>query len=441
MKKANCAIQKSDFIDIGVILTLSILYRLFYFDFGIHRIIYNSDSVSYSATVDIFRGIIDLYRTPVYPYILQFFRNLSEVYFLRNLILFQHTILLLSIIPFYFVAKHVIRNRILIICTTIFYGCWNYIIDQGININPEGLCIVGSTLLLAIYLRYINNPSRHIAVLISIFSFILIMLKPTYLIVLGIIIIFFVIRFFYHREEKKIILWGLIGWMIAVAGVLGYCELNKKFNGEFVLSKVELNNSLSNIITSGAYLVGEDKELIYLIDSTKFQEVYVSVFLVNNECIDNYKKALKNFPNYLPPSNDMKLCANFPDTINFPAKRIRQFVKKSQFSTQYLKHIIKRIVNTFMDYIVLFSIMIVELIFIIKDFLKNRRIAWTLLFCNIFILAQLSIIALVVGQFSLNVDQPIENVNRLLIPSYTFLILITGALTENLFSLIRFKSN
>ncbi|MEN6432585.1 MAG: hypothetical protein ABFD06_06855 [Smithella sp.] len=238
---------------------------------------------------------------------------------------------------------------------------------------------------------------------------------------------------------------GLIGWMIAIAGVLGYCELNKKFNGEFVLSKVELNNSLSNIITSGAYIFGEDQELINLIDSTKFKGVYVSVFLINNECIDNYKRALKNFPNYLPPSNDMKLCMAFPDTINFPAKRIRQFVKKSQFTTQYLKHIIKRIVNTFMDYIGLLIIMIVELIFIIKDFLKNRRIAWTLLFCIIFVLAQFTVIVLVVGQFSLNVDAPIERMDRLLVPSYPFLILIIGALTENLFSLIRkltkFKAN
>jgi hypothetical protein len=445
MKKINYAIPKSDFIDISVILTISILYRLFYFDFGIHGITYNSDSVSYFATVDIFKGIIDLYRTPVYPCIIHFFRNLSEGYFLRNLVVFQHTILVLSIIPFYFVAKHIIQNRIVVIFITIFYGCWNYIIDQSININPEVLCVVGSILLLAIYVKYINNPSRHIAILISIFSFILIMLKPTYLIVLGIIIIFFVIRLIYHKEEKKIILLGLIGWMIAIAGVLGYCELNKKFNGEFVLSKVELNNSLSNIITSGAYIFGEDQELINLIDSTKFKGVYVSVFLINNECIDNYKRALKNFPNYLPPSNDMKLCMAFPDTINFPAKRIRQFVKKSQFTTQYLKHIIKRIVNTFMDYIGLLIIMIVELIFIIKDFLKNRRIAWTLLFCIIFVLAQFTVIVLVVGQFSLNVDAPIERMDRLLVPSYPFLILIIGALTENLFSLIRkltkFKAN
>jgi hypothetical protein len=263
------------------------------------------------------------------------------------------------------------------------------------------------------------------------------MLKPAYLIVLGIIIIFFVARFIYYREEKKIVLWGLAGWMIAVAGVLGYCELNKIFNGEFVLSKVELNNSLSNIITSGAYLYGEDKEFIYLIDSTKFQEVYVSVFLINNECIDNYKKALINFPDYLPPTEDMTLCAAFPDTINFPAERIKQFVRKSQLTKQYLKHMVKRVVNTFMDYIVLFGIIIIELIFIIKDFLRNRRIAWTLLFCIIFVLTQFAIISLVVGQFSLNVDNPIENIKRLLSPSYPFLILITGSLAENIFSSIR----
>lgn len=173
MKKNNWVYnkinQRQDYILLGGILLCCLIYRLFYFKFGINNISYNSDSVSYFAPINIFNGIIDLYRTPVYPYIIKFFEYFSREHFIRNLILFQQSISFLSIIPFYFISKRIVKNKYVVSITTIIYGCLPLLINQNVNINPECLAIVGSTLILFLFVRYIDNPTKFNALSIGFF--------------------------------------------------------------------------------------------------------------------------------------------------------------------------------------------------------------------------------------------------------------------------------
>ncbi|HNW90487.1 MAG TPA: glycosyltransferase family 39 protein [Bacteroidales bacterium] len=422
----NTINRRPDYFLLGGVLFFCFFYRLYYFKFINPDIFYNSDSVSYFAPINIFNGNIDLYRTPVYPYIIKFFKCISSEHFIQYLVLFQQALSFFSIIPFYYISKKILKNKYLVILTVLFYGCYSFIIIQNININPESLCIIGSVLILFLFVRYIEKPTKHTAFLLGLFPFILIMLKPTYVIVMLIFFIFLILRYLFFRKEKKELCWGLLGWFIAVIGVLSYCEMNKIYNGEFVLSKVELNNSLSNIITSETYKQGGDKELINLIDTTKQNGVYVSVFLLNNGCIDNYLCSNENFPQYLKPTKDMNFCLSIPNTVNYSPERINKFVKKSQYTFPYLKYLIRRFLNTFLDYKVLFSIIILELIFLLIAYFKNKKILWSLFFCILFVSAQFATIIIVIGQFSLNAYAPIEAVNRLLLPSYPFIILIVA---------------
>jgi hypothetical protein len=437
-KKIN---QRIDYFLLGGILLFCFLYRVFYFKFGICNVSYNSDSVQYFASINIFNGNIDLYRTPVYPYLIKLFECFSKEYFIKYLILFQQAISFLSIIPFYFISKRIVKNRYLVILTVLFYGCYYFILMQNVNLNPECLCITGSLLMLFLFVRYINKPTKLTSFLLGVFPFILIMLKPTYLIVLFIILAFLIVRYIYFRKEKRKLLWGLFGWFIAITGVFGYCEMNKIYNGEFVLSKVELNNSLSNIITSGTYKQGGDKELINLIDSTKQKGVYTSVFLINNGYIDNYLRCNKEFPKYLKPTDDMNYCLAIPKTAIYSSERINKFVRRSQCSLTYIKYIIRRIANTFWDYKILFSIIIIESIFLLFSSVKYKEIVWTNLFCILFVVAQLATIIIVVGQFSLDINAPIDGFNRLLLPSSPFIILIIASFVGRLISFLDMKKH
>jgi len=411
------------------ILFFCLAYRIFYFEF-LHpnMILYNSDSVDYFASIDVFKGIVDLYRTPVYPYILRAFEYLSKGNFIRNLFLFQQIISFFSIVLFYFIAKKTVKNKYLIILTTIFYGCWRQLISQNVNINPECLCIVGSTFFLFLVVKYIETPTKQIAFLIGFFPFILIMLKPIYLISLCLVFLFFIARIVFLRE-KKMIYWGLLGWVIAFAGVLGYCEMNKSHHGEFVLSKIVFENSIAKVIISGAYKQGGDQELIAVIDSTKGKGFYFSTYYLNNEHMDDYSFNLKKFPSYLPPTDDMLFCKNTPNVVNYSYARMSLFVKKSQHSMVYFKYIIQRMFNILWAFQRIFILLFLELIILGYVFIKQNKIAWMEWLCVLFVVGQC---------FSILIGG-IYDIGRMLIPSYPFILLLAASFLEILVFSLRKK--
>jgi hypothetical protein len=111
--------MKSKYVLAGILL-FCLCYRLYYF-FVVNPnlLLYNSDSVDYFAPVNLFKGIVDLYRPPVYPYVLELFGYLSQTNFVRNLLAFQQIISFLSIIPFYVACRRLVPDIYLTIITTV----------------------------------------------------------------------------------------------------------------------------------------------------------------------------------------------------------------------------------------------------------------------------------------------------------------------------------
>jgi hypothetical protein len=424
-------IKSPDFIILGLILVFCLIYRFYYF--GIRHpdlLLYDSDSVTYFASINIFKGITDLYRTPLYPFLLKITESLSKEFFIKIIILIQQFISFLTIIPFYFITKNIIKNRYFIIVTVLYFGCWGFLLQQNANINPESFCVIGSTLLLFLFVCYIKKPTKLLAFSVGFLPLFLIMLKPIYLISLCVVLLFYIFRLIIIKNEKNVLYWGLLGWLMSVIGILGYCEMNNRNYGEFLLSKIPITISLSNIITSETYKKGGDIELINLIDATKQKGVYISVFLLNNELIDNYKRSYINFPQYLLPTDDMIFCSSIPDIENYSIERIRQFVKKSQSSGAYVKFIIIRLLRTVYDYLMLFLILFIESSIFIYGYIKYKKITWIHLFCIIFIFAQLFTIILTSGVFSTNMYASNSDNGRLLLPIYPFSILIISSFLE-----------
>lgn len=433
MKKSNRFREKigkiPDFVWLGMILVVCLLYRIYYFGF-LHpdMVLYNSDSVSYFYPVDLFNGVVDLYRTPFYPYIIKFFEYISKNDLVPNLILFQQAISFLSIIPFYLVSKSIIKNKYLTIISTLFYGLWHPILIQNVHLNPESLCFAGSVIMLFIFVKYIEKPGRLTAVFLGLFPLLLIMLKPTYLILIFVILLFLIFRFISLRDERKIIYWGLLGIILSSTGVLGYCDMNKRHNGQFVLSNIALNNTLAHISYSGAYREGGDNEFIAIIDANRHLGYYTAPFIINNYGVDSYHIYYKRFPRNLPPTGDMLYCLNFPDTTNYPPERIKRFVTQSRFTTVYIKYMAERAFNIVVGaYGNLFILLGLQSIIIIFAFVQYRKIAWAQGFCMLFIL----------GQFFSIWIAGLDDMDRHLMPSYPFIIQIAGSFLAVLISFMK----
>lgn len=414
---------------LGVILVVCLVYRIYYFG-HLHpgMVFYNSDSVSYFADVNIFKGVVDLNRTPLYPYVINFFEYISKDNLVQNLLLFQQTISFLSIIPFYFVSKSIIKNKYVVTAATLFYGMWHPIIIQNVHLNPESLCFAGSVLILFILVKYLEKPKKLTALSLGLFPLFLIMLKPIYLILIFVVLLFLICRFIFLRNERKIIYWGLLGLILSSAGVLGYCEMNERHNGQFVLSNIALHDILAHISYSGAYREGGDDEFIAIIDATRHLGYHTAPFIINNYGVDSYHLYYKRFPKNLPPTGDMLFCLNFPNTINYPPDRIKRFVKNSLRTTVYIKYMLNRVFDIVVGaYGNLFILFALQSAIIIGAFVKYRKIAWAQGFCMLFILGQ---------YFSITVAG-LDDMDRHLIPSYPFIIQIAASFLAMLISFLK----
>jgi len=418
--KSSKSAKNADFLTLGVILLFCLVYRSVYFRF-INNIAlyYNADGVSYFTS-----GIFDLYRTPLYPLIIRLFESIFKDNFMSNIVYFQQLISFLSIIPVFYFLKNTLKNNRIIIPATLIYSCIPYSLIQNVNINPESLCIAGSAFILFLVSYYVKKPQKSIAFCSGLFPFVLIMLKPTYLIVLCLMFLFFTGRFIFRKNERKILYWGMSGLIIATSGVLGYCEMNKRQNGEFTLSKIALNNSLANIVISGAYKYGGDEELISLVDSTRQETYYVAIYLLNNEWMDDYKISNEKFPKNLPPTWDMEFCLGIPDIDNNSYARLNKFVKKSQYTKLYFKYIGKRFIDMFLYSELLSFVILFELIMMLLLFFKHKKILWTPFFCILFIM----------GQFITIVIGGIGDWDRLIYPVYPFILLVFSFFIDMIWS-------
>jgi hypothetical protein len=404
------------------ILVLSILiiviYRLFYFKFGIYTILYNSDTITYFTKNNLLNLKIDLYRTPIYPFILSVFESISIEHFIRNLILFQHFIAFICL-PFLFISiQNSTENKWLAAITTIIFGCNHLVLDQIKNINPESIAISGSIFLIFIISYNIKNPTKWNAVLIGLSPFVFIMLKPNFIILYPIILLFVIILFIENSVDRKNVIAISCSWLFSCLFLFGYCMTNKQINNEFTLSKIALNNSISNIAKSGAYKLGRDSELISIVDKTRnigYYKYYTTVFTINNEYIDKFKIYIKNkvLKKY-PPTGDIEFYLKISDTKNYSADRIKKFVNHSQKSKIFILYVLKRMVGIFYLKPFLLFIMIIQLIVNVYSYLKEKKIDWILFLSITYI-------------FSTYITLAINGINdweRVLLPCYPFIALI-----------------
>lgn len=254
------------------------------------------------------------------------------------------------------------------------------------------------------------------------------MLKPTYLILIFVVLLLLIFRFILFREERKILYWGLLGLIVSSVGILGYYEMNKRYNGQFVLSNIALNNNLAHISYSGAYKNGGDDEFIAIIDATRHLGYYTAPFIINNDVVHKYSDYYKRFPQYLPPTDDMLFCSNFPKTANYSPERIKRFIKNSQFTTVYFNYMLDRVFDIVIGaYGNLFILLVLQSAIIIGVFVKYSKIAWAQGFCMLFIL----------GQFFSITIAGLDDMDRHLIPSYPFIIQIAASFLAVLISALK----
>lgn len=249
------------------------------------------DTNSYTLNkVDLTRGYTDIYRTPAYPYFIRTIYTITgaepiEVrlaepgeeaianhVFLsgRKTCLYvfyaQLAVWLLTLIPLYKALRLIINAPCLPFFLTLFIGY--AFLDQQAWILTEPLAISATCQFFSMMIFYWKHPSHILAVVINLFAlFVMIMLRPAFLILLPLLAGFWIARLIFSSSDRLKSLTGFVALTFMGAMLAGYCELNRRNHGYFTISSVSVYNQIDILINTNLYKKGDNPEIISLIDS------------------------------------------------------------------------------------------------------------------------------------------------------------------------------
>ena len=292
----------------------------------------SDDTNSYTLSkVDLLKGYTDIYRTPAYPYFIRTIYTITgaepievrlaqpgEEAIANHVILSgrktclyvfyaQLAIWLLTLIPLYKALQLILNAPCLPFFLTLFIG-YSFL-EQQAWILTEPLAISASCQFFSMMIFYWKRPSHVLAAGINLFAlFIMIMLRPAFLILLPLLAGFWITRLILSSSDRIKSLTGVVALALICALLAGYCELNRRNHGNFTISSVSVYNQLDILINTNLYKKGDNPEIIAFIDSMEREgggfQTAIQTELINKFGFDNVKSFVsttikENFISYL----------------------------------------------------------------------------------------------------------------------------------------------
>jgi 4-amino-4-deoxy-L-arabinose transferase-like glycosyltransferase len=175
--------------------------------------------------------------------------------------------------------------------STIIYGASPFIFIWNNIVMTESLAMCAVTLLAYMTISYLKKPNIFFAYFIGIYIFGLIMLRPAFIYIVVIYLLFWIIRYFTNKSEIKNNIIGSVSMLICIILVLLYSLLIKVNYGNFEITNVSTANKVANIIESGTYVSGDNKNIIDMINNELKGRNYKEDFWSSTyKAINNFEK-------------------------------------------------------------------------------------------------------------------------------------------------------
>ena len=281
-----------------ILLFIGIFRLLYYNAFESFTLFPDSETYLFYSG-DLFHGVIDDGRTPVYPYFIRFLQ-----YFSPNsktiIVNFQIFISLFSVFIFYKILNLLFSNKYFICVATTFYGIFLPIVFYDKIILTESLSISFVVLFIYIILLFIKYSSYLLSLLISFGVLFLIMLRPSFLYMVPIFILFWLARLILIKHDKKKSFIGLICTCSIIIILFFYSKMNEEQNNFFGITSISNVNLFYNLLKNKLYEKGNDSE-------------------ITNKIVSFYK------------TNNMKDSLKIADEINntYPPDRVSAFISNN----------------------------------------------------------------------------------------------------------------
>lgn len=376
--KWQTTIVKIVLSDLFWVLIIGGCCRLFYYS-NLKDTLSETDSPSYLNPVfNIFKGEVDMWRTPVYPYFLKAIRFCtSPDFFIHAVVIVQSVISFIAVIVFYWIAKTLFRNRNVRIGSTLLFAISPSIVGFDKCILTESLSISFMVFFIAIIISHLKKPTIFKSSCLTLLIFFAIMLRPSFIILIPIFGVFWFLRLFTHKKEWKFNLSGIIASMIVTLLLIGYSNLNYKQNGFRGLTAVQNFNQLYCIIDYNMYNNGDDPEISGKIKTTlqdpsedewhtktmgmiirNYSQIRISKFIKN--CI--YKQPvtlIKKTLNVFYYSKDQRISVNYAQRYNYFANPFDFILNINLIPFQFI-----------------YLLLIFDFLYIALLYFKTKKINW-----------------------------------------------------------------
>jgi hypothetical protein len=267
--------QKGDWQNTLVKIISSPLFWLLAISAVVRSIYYSAllntqtvDSASYiNYHANLFMGKTDGRRTPVYPYFIKLAGLFGHQNLVDHVVTAQIVLSFLSIIVFYKIVKTCFKNRRVIFASSLLYGVMLPVINFDKIILTESLSVICSLLFIYIMVSYLQKPGSIKAWLLTLYVFVAIMLRPSFIYLLPLVVVFWVLRWIVIKTDRKTCMSGLAASVVVILLITGYSGLNKKNVGFNGISLISNANEMAVIEQAGIYLYGNDPEISAAIKS------------------------------------------------------------------------------------------------------------------------------------------------------------------------------
>lgn len=244
------------YVSMVIVFLLSISYYSHY-----DGLILHADSVGY---VNYFTGSERIKGNVfVYPVFIETCKALfGPAHYLYGVIFLQALLSFVAAAVFYKILSLLIPYSALCAVGTVLYAANPAVLTWNLCYLTESLSLTGAVLCLYCIVKFIERPSRGSLFASIGVALILVFLRPTFLLLLGLLLGFFIGRLVFNTETQKLNVWGCVTALAAFAVVGVYGLLFSQQYGYFSISNALPRQQMYVCINEGFYLKSGDPVFI-----------------------------------------------------------------------------------------------------------------------------------------------------------------------------------
>jgi len=395
-----------------IILIFAAIFRLYYYSYFYCSLHWDSQSnIIYYR--NIFLGEVDAFRTPVYPYFIKFVGlfstgqadlNQTPQYYLghylfysknslvRNVCYAQCFISFLTIIPFYKIVSSIFKQKWVYIIATLSFVISPSMLNYDKCVLPESLGMCFIVFFFYLFIRFNERPLIFRAIGISSFSFLAIMLRPSFLFLVPLLIVHFILWGFYNRKKYKIAISGIVSCIVCILLVMVYINQNHKQNHVNNISTVANINQIDMVVMDSLYEKGNDSEIIqyikYYLTVNKGKPLYdhLRIYICDHYSYDRVRKYINTCISSQPKLYLAKRIGVMNDLKNEFIKSTFAYPKEHHGIVGYPVELLTRL--SFLTFSFIYILFIVTAILVLYQFFYGKERPWFLYFILAIIILQ-----------------------------------------------------